>query len=342
MSALAVDDGIVATIVNPPQIWHLARLAAFREAIDRLPEALTDTAVEAYRNDLRRCVEQAWREYVEQVAMSPAERSGFLNLGAPTHITLNPEEGAPVAHWNGNNPALAGIIGELVIPGEAATGTPPYPLSDPFRPVDLKALPEGTRHFPLSDSRHTAIAAVTELCTLLDRDISRIIDNVESGHAWRNLVRHASTLKLAATETLNLLPKDHFRNWDTTLPRISNLPAAPQAVDQRAATTVAQQRIALHYVAQCFADVINRVEARYPHDADLRCTAALTEVRACLSLLRQALDGMNAGAATQLQMRLEDVVAMVIFRATGHSQPVFVAIPSHAVAAPVPMPSPDC
>lgn len=341
-----MDEGVVTSVFNADQAWHLAWLAATRQAIARFPELSPDeagmikaSAVATYLADLRRCAEDAWREYVKLVALSSADCDAYFALGEPTHITLNQEEGAPVAHWNSNNPALAGAFGELLVPGDATTGVPAYNVSDPFKPVDLAALPEGTLKLPLTDSRHTATAAVHELVTFLERDLGRISSCNTQEQAWRAMLQHSRFLKAGARVALSHLQHDHYRDWNPHLPVLHAIQAAPRMVDRHAATTTAQQRIALHYVADAFSAMLAKCEDRHPDDAPQRVEMVLHQVGAARALLQQMVDGLNATVVASAGHDAQAHVAMVVFRPIGHTHPVFVAIPRASVAPPAHLPA---
>lgn len=332
MSALPADEGFVAPVVNPSQIWHLAHLAAARAALAAVDPATGPGQESSVRQHLQRVAEQAWLEYVRLVATSPAEREGLMVLGEPTHITLNQAEGAPVAHWNANNPSLAGVFGELMVPG--MDGKPSHHISDMFRPVDLDALPPGRRAMPLADSRHASVAAVHEITALLERDVERIIRGVEPPDAWRALLVHARFLREAAAAALDALPEDHYRGWNSRLTAPAGLQQVAMLVDHHAGTNTAQQRLALFYVARCFTDAIAKSEREQPDNAARRCYLVRERLTADLLLIRMVLDGLNATAAVSLGVDPETVVSMVIFRARGHSKPVYVAIPRDGLPPP--------
>lgn len=324
MCALPADEGIVAPVVNPTQIWHLAHLAVARSALAAHDgEGASNDA--GLRKHLQQVAEQAWRDYVLLVATSPAEREGLIALGEPTHITLSQAEGAPVAHWNANNPNLAGLFGELMVPGR--DGKPSHHISDMFRPVDIDALPSGRKTMPIADSRHASVAAVHEITALLERDVERIIRGTEPQDAWGALLEHARFLRGAATATLEILPEDHYRGWNTKLTVPAGLQQVAMLVDQHAATNTAQQRLALFYVARCFTDIIARSERQHPGNAARRCYVVREQLTMDLLLIRKVLDGINATAAASVGADPDAVVSMVLFRALGHSKPVYVAIP---------------
>jgi hypothetical protein len=335
MGALPADEGIVASVVNPAQIWHLAHLAVARAALSASPRCDTSgeaAALCALRSHLQQVAEQAWQDYVRLVALTPAEREGYLALGEPTHITLNQAEGAPVAQWNANNPSLAGVFGELAVPGEG--GAFSHHISDMFRLIDLEALPAARRLMPLADSRHASVAAVYEITNLLERDVDRIIRGVEPADAWRAMLTHARFLKEAASETLSYLPEDHYRGWNTKLTAPTGLQQVAMLVDQHAGTNTAQQRLALFYVAKCFSDLMSRADREHPGNAGRRCLLVREQITRDLLLIRQVLDGLNATAAFSLGFQPDSVHSVVFFRAIGHSKPVYVAIPKENLQPP--------
>ena len=331
-------DSAVSSISNPEQVWYLARLTAYRDAFHVFQAVDTSSIssdelqqIRLALDHVRDCADNAWLDYVRLVARSPAERSAYLELGEPEHIRLNTEEGAPVAHWNSNNPSLAGVFGELLVAnGEA----PHYHVSDPFKPLDLAALPPGAFKEPLRDSRHCAIAAMHELVTLLRRDIERIVQDNPPPAAWRAMRRHAQFLKQGARISLSYLQHDHFRNWDPTLPLTPNFQQAPHLIDQRAATTTAQQRIALHYTAQCFGRLLEDAESMSSDDTKHRVDSALAALQQAAQDFDASLDIMNSAILSAARIDPAEVVTLVVFRPTNMPQPMFVAIPRNALPEP--------
>lgn len=337
MTRPSLLDSAVSSISNPEQVWYLARLTAYRDAAHIFQEVEScdsqddQAKVKLALDHIRACADKAWLDYVRLVARTPAERSAYLELGEPEHIRLNTEEGAPVAHWNSNNPSLAGVFGELLV---AHNEAPHYHVSDPFKPLDLAALPPGTFTEPLRDSRHCAIAAMHELVTLLCRDIERIIQDNSPPATWKAMRKHSQFLKQGARISLTYLQHDHFHNWDPVLPITPSFQHAPHLIDQRAATTTAQQRIALHYTAQCFGRLLEEVESQSSDDAKHRVDSATAALQRVARDLEASLDLMNNAILGAARIDPESVVTLVVFRPINMPQPMFVAIPRDSLPEP--------
>lgn len=345
MTRPSTTEGPITTISDPEQVWHLARLATAREAIAVFPSIDPDTvpptvlsAVSAYLDQLDRCAHDAWADYVRLVAFSVAERDAYMAMGEPEHIRLNQEEGTPVAHWNANNPSLAGVFGELLVEDE---GAPSFHVSDPFRPMDLSALPPSALKIALRDSRHTAIAAMHELVTLIYNDFKGIVRMHGAQESWPVVRRHCQFLKSSARISLSFLQHDHYQQWDPTLEPFAGLQQAPLQIDQKAATTTAQQRLALHYASHGYGAVLEKAEVKSGRTGVDRIEAAHDLLRSGLADLGRALDAMNATILGVGGIDPAGVAAMVVFRPVSMGEPtltpMFVAIPREELSPPTPI-----
>lgn len=289
------------------------------------PPAAPD--VQAMRQLLDAIAAQDWTAYVDLEAVGPAERSAMLAAGEPLSITLNSEERTPVAIWKGDTVSSGSAFGEITVPSSEHAGSAGYPISDPFKALDLDALPPSTVTCRLTDPRHTATAALHELVSLLLRDLERIAKAESGSIAWRTFLQHARLLRQSADTALSYLGHDHYAGWDPRLPEISVLQQAASAINQHAATTAAQQRIALHYTAYFFTKMLRTAEmAPNVDDAD-RAALVLSLLRESFVLIQTELDTFNSSCAHGLGIVPSAVSMRVVFRPKGILHPVFVAVP---------------
>lgn len=322
-----LPDSDVTPVLRADQAWHLARMAAFREASEIVRSCgagTIDAAVAAA--ELDRDAREAWARYIDSIARFERERVSFLNLYSDVTAELSDTEGTPVVHWHDHPSVDMGLFGEFIVPEDPAAGTARYALSDPFMPLNLTALAAGSQYWRIIDTRHTATAAVAEFSKVLSIDVKRILAASQGDDCWRTLISHAHLLQQGAETSLSYLGHDHFRGWDPRIPTLTRLDQAPAYIDQHATTTTAQQRLALHYVAEYFRRLITTAEEHH-QDRTRRAEALSEELLSDLDSIQRLYDELNTARMRAEGIAPEHYTALIAFRPKGLMHPVFVAIP---------------
>jgi len=332
-----LEDNDVTAVGRPDQAWHLARMEAFRTLADLCSTIPRPGSAEScedpfhlIRDEANRLARQSWADFVGTVARSDRERLALLPLGAGTQVELPQNEGTPVIHWPEDSAVDLGPFGQILVPEDVAAGTFSYALTDPFLRIDVASLPAGTRHWRMTDTRHASTAAVVELARALQTDVERIADAGDSGKVWRTMIGHAHTLQIGAEASLTYLPHDHYRSWEPRLPKLMHLEQAPLFVDSHAATTTAQQRLALHYIAEYFRGLLTSIESKATRHDD-RVRLVRDALRADYAGLARVYEDMNASRLRGEGLDPSEFSAFVAFRPRDYKHPVIIAVPIAAI-----------
>lgn len=328
-------DGRLWTVQDHVQAWHLSRLATLREIQAALsgidPQSFAEGDWDRLQGMLQAGIEEAWTSYVRQVTRHPEDQRDFFAFGQPDQIELDPEQRTIVVHWKASHPYLQNPFGELRLSFQDG---PAFHISDPFKPIDLASLPEGTFQAPLQDSRHGAVAAMHQLVALVHRDMSRLMNEHPPAEVWKAMRNLARFLQAGANVSLHHLQRDHYRDWDTNLGMPTCFLDAPSHIDRKAATTAAQQRIALHYTAALFSELLSKVMDLFQDDDERRVQVVLEELALAETGLLEALETHNRAILLPAGIDPAKVVALVAFRVSGGMGPILVAIPKRKLEPP--------
>lgn len=328
-----------SAIVVPKEIWHVARLAVFRQVLKAIEQEAgpSHVVLAKLRESLDADATHEWHAFVSHAARTESQRQAYLAGGEPDHIELDQSEGVPVAAWIHNNPAFADAFGVFQVTPIGSDTTVAAISTNPFRLVDLATLPQGTRTFVITDARHTATAAVHAVLSAVRVDIDAMRLRYLAADAWRALRTHAAMYKALARYSHGNLKPDDFREWRTVRPSVAHFDDVPRYIDEMAGTIRCQQALALSLFADHYVALQESAERAHPSDLAARVNATADGVARAVEFIAVTLAGMNGALLTHAGLTPHEVQAEVIFQTIPRGMPTLIALPIAVVPAASPL-----
>lgn len=314
------------------QAWLLRGADVYQEAARMVTMALTSGESE------KTAVGRALRERAEQLSglllrQAEADWRSFLKTAAPNQmplpvgvvqIDLDLETQIPGAKISEDYLAAAAAAeasGVVDIPVE---GEADFSLLTAFRPLRLQSLPAGTVHIAIRDTRHVALALVSEMVSIVDRDIASAVRGVAAEMGWKRINRLAVVYLGAAQLARQEASDDEYVQWTPRMPEVIDLGSAAKVICDVAASARLMRAMAVHLVG-----------AWLRHTLDLRDSLPALER---LQALRADVTNAQDQIATQLHVMHRQRFAeagidesqfepMMVFRPVPESAPLLAAIP---------------
>ncbi len=333
-------DTVRTAIVSPSEVWHVARLEAFRHLLRWIENepGPGHHVLAKLRQVLEASAGAEWLGFVSHASRTDAQRQAFLSGGEPDHIALDQSEGVAVAAWMNNNPAFSDAFGVFQVKPEGVDTHISAVSTNPFRLVDLTRLPAGGRAIPVLDARHTATAAVSAILHSADADIDAMKARYVPQDCWRALRTHAQFFKAVARAAMDQIKGDDFRDWNKDArPILSRFEDAPRFIHDRAGSVRCQQALALTLFADHYLSIQEKIERAHPHDYAARIEATQKAIVNSVQQLDMTLAGMNGSILVQAGLDPHTVQVEVIFQTIPRGMPSLVVIPLSTLSAPAPL-----
>lgn len=276
--------------------WHLSRYAALRgvyREVQMLLEADKSVSMTSSMSKALASIDagarQSWHEFIESTQGTPYEYDALVRSGEPSIVEMDPGEQVAVVMWKDDSEPVnvdewGGHLLEVNHPQDG-TGRS-FHLSTPFREINLKSLPEGTRFVRITDMRHSVTAALREVIETILRDIHSFREGLNAEQIWQRMRYQSAFMRAGVRVATRHLPEDEYRTWREQLPVDVTLVEAPTRISEIASTLRAQRILALHVVATIYGDAISDCEKQ-------RSSSERDWVKKTVAMLNSAKDTLD-------------------------------------------------
>lgn len=317
-------------IVAPGEVWHVARLDAFRMLLKQIENepGPSHIVLAKLRQILEASASAEWLSFVGHAARTDAQRQAFLSGSEPDHIALDQSEGVAVAAWMNNNPAFSDAFGVFQVKPEGVDTHITAISTNPFRLVDLSRLPSGARSIPVLDARHTATAAVSSILHAAIADIDAMKARYAPQDCWRALRTHAQFFKAVARAAMDQIKGDDFRDWNKDArPILARFDDAPRFIHERAGSVRCQQALALSLFADHYVAIEEKIERAHASDYVARIEATRQAIVTSAEQLDLTLSGLNGSILVHAGIDPTKVQVEVVFQTIPRGMPMLIVVP---------------
>ncbi|UJJ60400.1 hypothetical protein [Rhodanobacter denitrificans] len=323
-------------VPNPAEAHALALTAAHLAHATQLSEILTSydankELAQRLSGEIDALLEQAdaqWRAFLMRSCVSSAEYDAMDAMGPPNAISIDGDNGLPVAVWASSTPRdpsewPPGLT--LAVARHETTFIPTVP----FRQVALESLPASVQKVRITDPRHTAMAALDEVFRVMAHDLDTHIRDAVPSIAWLRLAHLVAFYRKAAKLSREGLCEDEFRNWEERLDEISTpVDQMARVIAEGALTSRAQHVAALQLVARFVGRTMDMSQQSNPeaNESDW-LTPTLQTVDQARKSVEAAMQGYNLALMAFAGVASPGASAMAITRPVPHGLPVLAIVP---------------
>lgn len=346
-------SGKTMVVDDPQAIWHLSRMRAYSEASqailaamdEKLPKNTHERRSRKLAEDMNDKAQKAWAEFARCASANEYENEMIAEIGIPDDVRPNVHDNVVVLTWNSASNGENSTWGVFEVRAQADRTDRGFQLTTPFREVQIDRLPEGTQLIRINDPRHAATAALSEIFEMIIRDIESFCVGLQPEQIWQRMRYQAMFYQKVVRISVETLPDDEYRSWEPSLPERINIKDAPAIIARLAATSRAQQILAMHIAARFYLSRIDSAEQGPDDDEEARwvkqVSDALSEAR---RTLKDALEGYNAAIMAFANIPAQGRSAVAIMRPRPRSLPLLAIVPRESVGgkvSPQEMPLPN-